>query len=97
MASSAAAGASTSSALTPTEKNENKPVKKICGISQQSLVKLALLLTLVAGLVVGVTVGDLDGRIGDLFEWVDDNKVPGAFIFVSVYALVTSAPPAPPI
>lgn len=63
-----------------------------CGrMTVSTAIKLALLLALVLGIVLGLTVGNLDEKIGDLFEWVDENRAPGIFIFFGVYSLCTGA------
>ena len=78
------------------EEPQPEPKKFLGKITYPSLLKLLLLLTLVGGLIIALTVGDLDSRIGDVFDWIDDNRVPGIFIFFAVYVGVTSAPPLLP-
>ena len=77
------------------EEPQPEPKKFLGKITYPSLLKLILLLTLVGGLIIALTVGDLDSRIGDVFDWIDDNRVPGIFIFFAVYVGVTSVPLSP--
>ena len=91
----AAAPAAVVPSATEQAAEEEQPKKFLGKITYPSLLKLVLLLTLVGGLVVALTVGDLDSRIGDVFDWIDDNRVPGIFIFFAVYVGVTSVPLSP--
>jgi uncharacterized membrane protein YdjX (TVP38/TMEM64 family) len=65
-----------------------------CGkIRVVTVVKVTLVLAIICGIILGLTVWDLDKRIGNLFKWVDDHRVPGTFIFMAIYIALTGTFP----
>eukprot|EP00892_Ulva_mutabilis_P011940 jgi/Ulvmu1/9118/UM005_0213.1 len=58
-------------------------------LSWKSAAKIVIIIGIVAGIVLGLTVGDLDRHIGALLEWLDDNRVEGIAIFIGIYAALT--------
>ena len=53
--------------------------------------KLFVVVLIITGIVLGLTVGDLDSRLTDFLEWLDDNMVEGIAIYISLYAALTGA------
>lgn len=62
-------------------------------VSYKSIFKIVVIICIVAGIVVGLTVGDLDKHIGTLLEWLDENRVEGIAIFIGTYAALTGVLP----
>ena len=80
---------------TPTDTEDaTTPRVVCCGLTTIGFVKLCLVLAIIVGLVLAFTVGNLSRHLGDLVTWLDDNRLPCIFIFVSVYALLTSTFPS---
>lgn len=62
-------------------------------LSYKSVFKIVVILCIVVGLVLGLTIGDLDKHIGTLLEWLDDNRVEGIAIFIGTYTALTGLHP----
>jgi hypothetical protein len=83
-----------SAGATPTENQlDAQETTQAAGrcISYSSAFKLLLLVSLVAAIVLGLTVGNLDERIGNLLNWLEDHRAPGILIFIAIYAGLTCA------
>lgn len=65
------------------------PESQSRGLSYQSIFKIVVILLIVVGIVLGLTIGDLDKHIGTLLRWLEDNKVEGIAIFIGTYAALT--------
>ena len=68
---------------------EGPPPAKTWGVSYTTAFKLFVVALIITGIVLGLTVGDLDSRIGDLLEWLDDNRAEGIAIYIALYATLT--------
>ena len=65
------------------------PAKTILGLTYASAFKIGITIILIGGVVLGLTVWDLDERMRSLLEWLEDNKVEGITIFVALYMALT--------
>lgn len=73
------------------EAPETPRARTICGLTFSLLTALKLLVVvlLITGIVLGLTVGNLDSRLGDLLRWLEDNRVEGIAIYIALYAGLT--------
>lgn len=70
---------------------EAPPAATICGLKYITALKLFLVVLIITGIVLGLTVGDLDSRLVDLLEWLEDNRIEGIVIYIALYASLTGA------
>lgn len=71
---------------------EDKPPFKILGMKPVTALKLLAVILLITFIVLGLTVWDLDDRLRDLLEWLDDNRAEGIAIYIALYAALTGVP-----
>jgi hypothetical protein len=71
--------------------DENPPLRTPCGLTYMSTLKLFVVALLVTGIVLGLTIGNLDSRLGDLLQWLEDNRIEGILIYIALYAGLTGA------
>jgi MFS family permease len=91
MGSAAGEGEPSQPALA-SQASEEKP-KLICGLLYTTAFKLLVVVLIIVGIVLGLTVGNLDSRISDLLEWLEDNRVKGIAIYMGIYAGLTGTGP----
>ena len=84
-------GVGETGAVSPITPREEAPSAKICGLNYMTAFKLFVVVLIITGIVLGLTVGDLDSRLTDFLEWLDDNMVEGIAIYISLYAALTGA------
>ncbi|GMH41770.1 hypothetical protein BSKO_09680 [Bryopsis sp. KO-2023] len=66
----------------------DKPEEKtFLRLTKSGWIKLAVFLGLVGAIVVAFAAFRLDKKLDDILEWMDDNPVPGFFIFACLYVL----------
>lgn len=85
---STAAATRPNSPTTGDEESEDRP-KMLCMMKKATFFKLSIVVLLLVGIVLGLTVGDLDSRIGDVLAWLEDNRVKGIAIYVAIYTGLT--------
>lgn len=68
------------------------PAKTIFGLTYASSFKIGIIIILIGGVVLGLTVWDLDERMRSLLEWLEDNKLEGIAIFIALYRALTGNP-----
>jgi hypothetical protein len=66
--------------------------RKICGLTFGTAFKLAIVVVLVALIVLGLTVWDLDERIRSLLTWLEDNKVPPSQLVSAAIHCISEIP-----
>jgi hypothetical protein len=62
-----------------------------CGLTMMTALKLLVVILLITGIVLGLTVGDLDSRLGTLLRWLEDNRLEGILIYIALYTVLTGA------
>lgn len=72
-----------------TKAEDQRTEKTFLGLTKTGWIKLAVFLTLVAAIVVAFVVFKLHTKLDDILDWINDNQVPGFFIFVCLYFLAT--------
>lgn len=74
------------------EEEEAKPAPpSFCGLTYLTILKMVLVILIITGIVLGLTIGDLDSRLRDLFEWLENNRLEGILIYLALYAGLTGA------
>lgn len=80
---------SSNNVLESVEEVEIPNKRTLLWLSYKKWIQLSVFLGIIAVVIVAFLVFDVENKISDLLEWIDDHPVPGFFAFVGAYCLAT--------